>query len=296
MVSYVFLLPFLIVFGIFLAYPIFYSMWLSVNRVSWTTDLFNCFTTMKFVGFGNYLELLQDPRFWWSLLMTFYYAALCIPFSVLGSLLLAVVMNQKLQGVKFFRTAYFLPNVLDMLVVGIIWVFIYSPHYGILDRFLSSLGITYFSQTGILGNPRTAMLGVAFAVVLKGLGFGMILFLAAIQNIPTSVYEAADIDGANAGQKFWLITLPLVKPIVLFLSITGMIQALNAFAEFFAMTSGRPYAVVGGVTQGMTRVTGYYLFENWQTMRYGYTAAISFVLLLVTLGISYANARALRTR
>ncbi|MCD6423080.1 MAG: sugar ABC transporter permease [Elusimicrobia bacterium] len=296
--SYIFLLPFLIIFLIFLLLPVFYSFYLSLHKVSYSTDLYNIFSDMKFVGFKNYVELMKDSHFWWSLIVTFYYAILTIPATIFLGLILAILLNNKLFGVSFFRSAYFLPNVLDILVVGIIWTFIYSPHYGILSRTLSAIGIETFSKEGVLANARTALPGIALAMVLRGAGFGMILFLAAIQNIPKSIYEAAEIDGAGAWQKLWYVTIPLVKPIILFLVITGTIASLNAFTEIYAMTqNGGPFTVTFmGEIQGATKLSGYYLFENWQQMRYGYAAAISYVLLIITLIFSLVYARVLRSK
>ncbi len=294
--AYLFLAPFISIFAVFLLYPVFYSFYLSFRTVAPTTDMFNVFTDMKFVGFSNYINLLKDFDFWWSLVSTSYYAVLYIPLSIAASLMLAILLNNKLKGHSLFRSAYFLPNVLDMFVVGIIWLFIYAPHYGILDRVLTQLGITYFAEKGVLANDKTAMLGVVAALVLKNAGFGMILFLAAIQNIPVSIYEAADIDGANEWQKFRNITLPLVIPIILFLIITGTIGALNAFSEIYAMTGGGPQMVVAGKTVGATNVSGYYLFRQFERMNYGYAASISYFLLAITLTISYINVKLLHRK
>ncbi|MEW6555845.1 MAG: sugar ABC transporter permease [Elusimicrobiota bacterium] len=295
-VSYLFLAPFLAIFSVFLLYPVFYSLYLSFRSITPTTDLFNAFADMKFVGLKNYITLVNDFEFWWSLVTTGYYAVLYIPLSIGVSLVLAIILNNQLKGHSIFRSAYFLPNVLDMFVVGIIWLFIYAPHYGILDRVLTLFNITYFAEKGVLANEKTAMLGVVVALVLKNAGFGMILFLAAIQNISQSVFEAADIDGANEWQKFKHITLPLVRPIILFLVITGTIVALNAFAEIYAMTSGGPEMVVAGKTVGATKVSGYYLYRQFERMNYGDAAAISYFLLALTLVISYINAKVLHKK
>jgi len=295
-ISYLFLAPFMIIFAVFLLYPVFYSFYLSFRTVAPTTDLFNVFVDMKFVGFKNYINLVKDFEFWWSLVTTGYYAILYIPLSIAISLFLAILLNNKLRGHSIFRSAFFLPNVLDMFVVGIIWLFIYAPHYGILDRVFAFFHINYFAEQGVLANSKTAMLGVVIALVLKNAGFGMILFLAAIQNIPQSIYEAADIDGASGWQKFKNITLPLVSPILLFLLIMGTIGALNAFAEIYAMTSGGPDMVVAGKTVGATKVSGFYLYRQFERMNYGYAAAVSYFLLAVTLGISYMNSKLMKKK
>jgi ABC-type sugar transport system permease subunit len=119
----------------------------------------------------------------------------------------------------------------------------------------------------------------------------MVLFLAALQNIPQAVYEAADIDGASEWQKFWNITVPLLKPIIVFMGITGVIGALNAFTEIYAMTSGGPQVVIGGETVGSTSVAGYYLYKQFESGNYGYAAAISYMLLIITLGITWLQQR-----
>ena len=144
--------------------------------------------------------------------------------------------------------------------------------------------------------PASAMPSVVATNVLKGAGFGMILYLSAIQNIPQSLYEAAEIDGASAWQRFRSITLPLVKPITFFMVIIGTISALNAFAEVYAMTSGGPNIDIGGRALGATWVTGYYVFDAfYNQFKLGYAAAMSYVLLALTLIVTFVNRKFLST-
>jgi len=249
-------------------------------------------SNLTFVGIKNYSILIHDIEFWWSLLLTFCYAAMTIPGGIALSLLLAMLLNNKLPGKTIFRSAFFLPNVLDLLVVGIIWKLLYSGG-GYITTFLSFFGISM--KSGILGNPWTALLGIAIAMILKGAGFGMILFLAALQNIPQAIYEAADIDGATKTQQFFKITLPLLKPIILFMVIMGTMASLNAFTEIYAMTdNGGPVVLLGNHTLGATKLTGYYLFSKWQNHEYGYAAAMSYVLLIIAVLISLINSYILR--
>jgi multiple sugar transport system permease protein len=288
--AYTFLAPFIIIFGVFLAYPVFYSLYLALHQVP--SDSFDIFGGLEFVGLRNFARLFTDVKFWWSVLMTLYYAALIIPSGIAASLALALLLNNRLRFVAAYRSAFFMPYVLDMLVVGIVWTLIYSPHVGVLTRMFESVGISAFSERGFLGIPGSAMPSVVFANVLKGSGFGMILYLSAIQNISPSLYEAAQIDGATPWQRFTAITLPLVKPITLFMVIIGTISALNAFAEVYAMTSGGPNVDVGGRALGATWVTGYYVFDTFYTQfRLGYAAAMSYVLLALTLIVSLVNRR-----
>lgn len=290
----VFLSPFIAIFAIFLAYPLFYSFYLSLNKV---TTLVNVFDNLTFVGLQNFIELFKDGLFRWSLLMTLYYAALIVPLGIGASLLLAVLLNNRLRLHSLFRTAFFLPYVLDLFVVGIVWTFIYSPHFGILTRIFEVFGIGYFSEQGFLGNPATAMPAVVIVNVLKGAGFGMLLYLAALQNIPESVYEAAEVDGASWWQKLTRITIPLLRPVTLFMVIVGVVAALNSFVEVYAMTSGGPSVNVADKAYGSTWVAGYYLFDTFYVkLRLGYAAAMSYVLLAIAVAISLVNLRILRPK
>lgn len=287
-VALAFLSPFLIVFAVFLVFPIFYSFYLSFFGTTQSYDLAH----LNFVGFGNYIKIIGDFQFWWSLGITFIYGLLSIPLGICMSLALAMLLNNKFFGKDFFRSAFFLPNVLDMLVVGVIWTLIYAPKVGVLAQIASkifdpNLPIgNFFVEQGLLSSPWTALLAVVIAMTLKGAGFGMVLFLAALQNIPNDVYEAADIDGATEFQKFFQITLPLLKPIITFMVITGVTGALNAFTEIYAMTAGGPQASIMGNTVGSSSVAGYYLFKQFNAGEYGYAAAISYILLIITLTIT----------
>ena len=284
-----FLSPFMLLFGTFLIFPIFYSFYLSFFGSPTDYSLSN----LEFVGLANYKRIIGDFQFWWSLGATALYGVISIPLGICASLALALLLDNKLFGKSFFRSAFFLPNVLDMLVVGVIWTLIYAPKFGALAQITTWLmgENNFFNTTGLLGSPYTALLAVVIAMVLKGAGFGMVLFLAALQNIPEAVYEAADIDGASEWQKFTKITVPLLRPIIIFMVITGVIGSLNAFTEIYAMTSGGPQVVMGGETVGSTSVAGYYLFKQFDSGNYGYAAAISYMLLIITLGITWLQQR-----
>ena len=132
-------------------------------------------------------------------------------------------------------------------------------------------------------------------MVLKGAGFGMVLFLTTLQNISTNIFEAADIDGLTSTQKFRHIIVPLVKPVILFMVVTGIMSTLNAFTEFYIMTEGNPVSAIMGHTVGVTKITGYYLFSKFSEMRYGYSAAMSYMLLAFALMLSWLNFKFLRS-
>lgn len=311
--AYLFLAPFLVAFAVFLGYPILYSLWLSLHKTSVFTNWYDIFGDMEWAGLENYRYLLfEDFEFWWSLYRTLVYAALMIPAQIVIGFFLAVLLRERMPGRNFFRGALFMPHILDVFVVGTIWVLIYSPNYGLIDVLLSRMGImggldalmiqmgsTALSSTGVLGNVLAALPAIAFALVLKSAGFGMILFMAAMNNIPDSVYEAADIDGASFWQKHWHVTIPLVKPIVLFLVITGLMGSLNAFTEIYAMAAtkyaqGGPFVEVAGHSVGVTKVSGFYLYKTFEQGDYGMASAMSFLLLVVAFVISMVNARLLK--
>ncbi|MBI3890243.1 MAG: sugar ABC transporter permease, partial [Candidatus Wallbacteria bacterium] len=173
LVAYAFLAPFLVIFLMFLGYPVLYSFSLSLHKTTLTTNWYDVFGDMKYCGLENYVKLLtSDREFWHSLVSTGVYAALCIPTGIAMSLALALLMNNRLPMVSLFRSAFFLPNVLDLLVVGMIWVLIYSPNYGLLDRMSSWAGVQFLPREGLLGNPYTLLPAIAVAMVLKGAGFG----------------------------------------------------------------------------------------------------------------------------
>lgn len=290
-VAYLYLLPFLLVYIVFLGYPIIYSLYISFHETTIYSDWYNMFSDMKTVGLKNYADLFIDKKFWWSLIASLIYALLTIPTSIAVSLLLALLLNNKLKFASAYRSAYFLPNVLDLLVIGIIWTLLLSPKYGLIDVLLNKIGIFYFSEHSILSNPWTCLPAIALAMVLKGAGFGMVLFLTSIQNISESIYEAADIDGCNWWQKTIYITIPLVKPIIIFMLITGIIGALNAFTEIYAMTSntGGPTFTVFGETVRSASLSGYYLYKHFENNFYGKAAAISYFILVITVIISIIN-------
>jgi len=281
----------LIIFVAFLGYPIFYSIYLSFHKV---VDLYDVFGGMENVGLQNFAKLFSDPEFSWSILITFYYAALLIPMGLFTSFILALLLNNKLKGARVFRSAYFLPFVLDVFVVALVWRFLYSAPYGIVIKILNTLHINVAPP---LGTPSTALPSIAMAMALKNAGLGMILFLAGIQNIPQSVYEASDIDGASTWRKHISITLPLLRPILLFLVVTGMIGVFSAFAEFYGMTDdGGPWITFYENTLGMTKATGFYLFRQFESLKLGYAAAVSLILLIITIIISFISMRLLRQR
>ncbi len=287
---YLFILPFTLIFIVFLGFPFLYALYLSFHRV---VNLSNVFGGLQFVGLKNYTQLLGGFDFWWSFGLTLVYAILLIPPNIILAILIARALVRDTRLNRAYRTLFFLPFVLDVFVVGVVWTLIYTTPYGVLPQLLNRIGIGVPSG-GFLGNPYLALPSIAFAIVLKNIGFGIVLFTAAFGNIPKEVYEAAELDGAVGWKKTYYITLPLVKPIIAFLVVVGFMGALSGFAEIYAMTGGGPAVQVFGHIAKATKITGYLLFENLQTLKLGPASALSFVLLVFALAFSLISLRLLR--
>jgi ABC-type sugar transport system permease subunit len=286
-----YLAPFMIVFAVFIGYPLVYSLWISLHRVTLYSDFYNLFGTMEYVGFANYARILTDPIFLWSIFLTFIYGFITIFFGMALSLALALALNKKRRGFGVLRAGYFLPNIYDIYVVGVIWLMIYNPNGGLFSLFLSWLGADGLASEGILNKPYLTLPAIALAMILKNAGFGMILFMASLGNINNAIFEAADVDGASWWQKLWHITIPLLKPIIFFLTVTGLMGALNAFAEIYAMTeaTGGTSIQIGNQTLQSARISGFHLYNVFAQSMYGEAAAISFILLFIALAISKVN-------
>ncbi|MBI5662119.1 MAG: sugar ABC transporter permease [Ignavibacterium album] len=229
-------------------------------------------STLRFIGFDNYSKLLNDELFWTSLENTFYFVVVAGPLSIAVSLSAALLLNSKLTKFKsLFRLAYFLPVVTTLVAVAIVWRFIYHPNFGILNFFLGLVGINPIDW---LGDPFWAMPSIIILAVWKNFGYNMIIFIAGLQNIPDELYEAADIEGASALQKFRHITLPMLAPTTIFVSIITMIGYFQLFAEPYVMTQGGPLNKTLSIVQYMYQ-------EGFRWWNMGYSASIAFVLFVI---------------
>ncbi|MEP0860168.1 MAG: sugar ABC transporter permease [Ignavibacterium sp.] len=229
-------------------------------------------STLRFVGLDNYTKLLNDELFWTALKNTLYFVFVAGPLSIAVSLSAALLLNSKLAKFKsLFRLAYFLPVVTTLVAVAIVWRFIYHPNFGILNFFLGLVGI---SPIDWLGDPFWAMPSIILLAVWKNFGYNMIIFIAGLQNIPDELYEAADIEGANGFQKFMHITLPMLAPTTLFVSIITMIGYFQLFAEPYVMTQGGPLNKTLSIVQYMYQ-------EGFRWWNMGYSASIAFVLFII---------------
>lgn len=224
-----------------------------------------------FAGLDNYKKLIDDPTFSKALVNTLYYVGIMVPVSTALSLFFAFLLNQKLRGVTWYRTAYFLPVVSSTVAVALVWSWIYAKDFGLLNYMLRQVGL---QPVGWLSSTTWAMPAVIMMAIWGNLGAGIIIFLAGLQAIPVSYYEAADIDGANRFDKFFRVTIPLITPSLFFYFIITMISAFQAFEAIYVMTRGGP------VNSTTTMV--YYIYRNgFRNFKMGYASSQAIVLFLV---------------
>jgi len=285
-----FLAPAIILYLVFVIYPYARSMYNSLT--SWK----GVSTNQPFVGLYNYQRMLNDELFWNALSHNIQYL-IFIPLTTIAlSLFLAFMINQQVRFSKFFRVTYFFPQVISIISIGVLWSYVYHPTIGILTSLLQFLRLEWFFQLlgfeGIpvwIGDPRTVRPAIGAVVVWQSVGFYMVLFLAAMEAIPQSFYEAAIIDGANRWHQFWNITLPLLWDTMQ----TALVFAgLGAF-DMFAMT--RVMVVSGSTTGRPADVLATYLYEQaFDVSRFGYATAIAVSLFLMVLLLSVFTMRITR--
>ena len=224
---------------------------------------------LRFIGLGNYNRLLNDPLFWTAMRNTFYFVIAATPLSIAVSLTAAVLLNSRLVRFKaFFRLNYFLPVVTTLVAVAVIWRFIYHPRFGLLNYLLSFIGIHPIDW---LGDPQWAMPAIILMAIWKNFGYNMIIFIAGLQNIPEELYEAARIEGAGAWRQFTSVTLPLLAPTTVFITIITMIGFFQLSAEPYIMTQGGPL-------NRTLSIVLYMYQEGFRWWNMGYSSAIAFVL------------------
>lgn len=258
---------------VFLFIPMVVSFWWSLND-------FSGLQPPQFVGLGNYVRLLtQDPIFIQSLLNTTLFVLMGMGIGPSLGLLTALLLNQKVRFQSLFRTAYYLPVMTSLVVVSTIWVMLYNQN-GLFNSVLEGLGL---QGIGWLSDSRFSLISVALASIWQGFGFETVVFLAALQSIPRELYEAAMIDGANALDRFWYITLPSLRHVILFAYIIGIIGSYQVFDQVYVMTKGGPVY--------STESLVYYLFMKFQDLRLGYASAIAYILFAILIIFSFIQWR-----
>ncbi len=286
--AYVFLFPAVAVLAVFHIFPVFYSLVVSLHRSRGNTLL------AEFVGLDNYVRLLHDPVFWRSMANTAWFTMGCVPLSMAAALVVALLLDTRIRGLGVYRTIYFLPVITSVAAVSLVWRMLYHPQRGLLNQLLGLLGVPpqqwLHEPTGVFQllasalfgihlpwwahGPSLAVVSIVAMSVWKGLGYNVIIFLAGLQNVPEELHEAALMDGANAWQRFWNVTWPLLSPTTYFVLLMTTISSFQVFAQIFMLYAGN--------ATDSSRVVVYYLYEKgFQTFEFGYATAMAYVLFLV---------------
>ncbi|OUC05483.1 hypothetical protein RY27_27025 [Litorilinea aerophila] len=265
MAGFLFISPWLIHFLGLIAFAMIFSFGISLTK----TDLLTGFT---FVGFDNYVRMWNDPLFWKSFRVTAYYTFVLVPANVVVALAIAILMNQKVAFIGLWRVVYYLPSVVSGVAVALLWGYVLNPRFGLLNAGLAAIGIEgprwlYSEEWAV---PGFILMG------LWGAGGAMILYLAGLQGIPTSLYEAAEIDGANSWHRFWNVTIPLLTPTIYFNVLISIIASFQVFTQAYILTSGGPNNAT------LTQVL--YLYrKGFQDFQFGYASALAWALFLIIL-------------
>jgi multiple sugar transport system permease protein len=270
--AYLFLSPWLIGLAAFWIVPIIASVALSLTE-------YNIITPPRFIGLENYREMLFDDRtFWVSIRVTLKFMVLSVPLYLVCGLLLSLLLNLKVRGINLFRTIFFLPAVLSGVAVAVLWVALLNPDVGAVNEILQRLGMS--DPPRWLDSPTWAVPSVVL-VGLWGIGGGAIIYLSGLQNISAQLYEAALLDGAGPWQRFRYVTLPMLTPTLLFVLITGLIDAFQVFDLAYVLSRGGQ--------QGLGDSLQFYLINLWneafQNGRYGYASALSWVMVLAAAAV-----------
>ncbi len=269
-IAYIFISPWVIGFVVFGIYPLIASIYYSLCQ-------YDVLRVPKFIGFRNYRDLLfSDPYFWTSIWNTAFYTVFRVPLNIAGSLFLAVMVNQTVRGIRYFRTAYFLPSVVSGVAISAIWMWIFNPQYGILNAFLELFGIEGPAWLGstLWSKPSLILMS------LWSIGGGrMLIFLAALQGIPNQLYESVSIDGGGKWKQFHHITLPLISPVLFLWIIIEIMFSFQIFTEAYVMTSGGPL--------NSTLFYNLYLYiKAFDDFQMGYASALAWLLFLITLAVT----------
>jgi len=268
-IGYAFISPWIIGFLLFTAFPFLSSVYLSFTR-------YNIITPAVWVGGANYHTLLTgDPLFWKSLGVTFRFAAIAVPLGIVAGVALALLLNLNLRGMGIYRTIFFLPSIVPTVATSVVFLWLFNPEIGLVNRLLKLVGVT---GPPWLGSASWA-LPTLVLMSLWGVGGSMVIYLAGLKDIPSYLYEAAIIDGATPWQRLRHVTLPMLSPVIFFNLVMGLIGIFQYFTEAYIMTQGGP--------EDSTHFYALYLFERaWRYLDMGYASAMAWVLFLVIMAIT----------
>jgi multiple sugar transport system permease protein len=268
LVGLLFISPWIIGFFLFLVYPVLANFYLGMTQYSG-------FGEPQWIGFQNYVELVRDPLFWTSLYNTFYYVILAVPLGVFVAIALALAMNQKVREVAVYRALLYLPSVAPIFALSMMLIWLLNPRYGLFNYLLGSLHIPAINW---LGDIRWSKLAIVL-IAQFGAGQFALIFLAALRAIPSTLYDAASLDGAGPWRRFYHITLPLLTPTILYDVIIGIGFGLQVFAPAYIMTDGGPL--------NSTMFTALYIYKDaFEYSRVGFAATVSGILFAINAALA----------
>ncbi len=269
--------PWLIGLSVFMVYPLLAALYYSLCDYS-------VLLPPVFVGFDNYVELFQDRLFWKSLWNTTFFALGSVGLGTCMALLLAILLNSKVRGLAFYRTVFFLPSLMPLVAGSLLWFIMYAGQGGIINTLLAQIGI---SGPAWLSDPAWAKIALIFMAVW-GMGNSMVIFLAGLQDVPMSLYEASIIDGASWLQRLTNVTIPMISPVIYFNVLMGIIGGFQAFAQSLIMTG----TTAPGAPEQSTLFYVLQLYSiGFLDMRMGYASAMAWVLFIIILGLTFAATR-----
>ncbi|MHC0063721.1 carbohydrate ABC transporter permease [Nostoc sp. UIC 10890] len=275
--GYMFMMPTILVLGTFVVLPILYAVFLSLQKVQLLGGI-----EYEFIGFRNFTRLTEDERVWIALKNTAEYVAIVVPTQTILALILAVTLNSGIRGKNWWRILYFLPTVTSSAVLTLIFMWIYNTD-GLLNDFLAFVGLPTYNW---LGDPAVALKGIMIMNIWSTAPFFMVIYLAALQDVPQTLYEAAELDGANGWQQFIHITLPLLKPVTFFVATVGVIGTFQLFDQSYIFSGG-----TGGPNNATLTVVLLIYQAVFRNLQMGYAAAIAFLLAAVIIAITLIQRR-----
>jgi multiple sugar transport system permease protein len=274
--AWLFSTPAIILLLVFLIIPFVLAIGMSFSNMRLIP---NPNVPTRFVGLRNYIRLISDKAFLKGLLNNFYFVLVVVPVQTSFALGLALLINKELRGMNIYRTAYFSPVVTSMTVVSIVWTLLYNPGEGLINAFLKTISFGRIAPQSWLTNPKLVFPAIMLMSIWQGVGFQMVIFLAGLQEIPKPLYEAAEVDGANAWRKFVNITLPQLRNTTIFVVISTTILAFKLFDQVKVMTNGGP--------SNASMTTMLYAIETgWGRLQIGYASAITVVFFVIVLVVS----------
>lgn len=259
-----FVLPGILYFAVFFVYPV-------LSALAWSLTKYDLVSPPHYVGLQNFANMLTDRQFVNAVVVTLKYVVGVVPAVFIFGFLLSLLFNEEFPGRAVFRGIFFAPFVVSLVAASFVWLYVYQPTYGLWPQFAD---LFHLPEIDWLNDGTYAIWGLAIIGIWRVSGYYMLIFLAGLQNVSKDYYEAASIDGAGRFGRFWFITLPLLKPTMLFVLIVGTIGAFQAFAPSLLVTNGGP--------AGSTTVLQLYLYQTgWQYLRFGYASAIAVFMVLV---------------